>query len=456
MQSFFAKLTPDRLLDSAHEVREHLRTPLYANAYLLMLNQGISAGLGVLYWMLAARFYPPEVVGKSSAIISTLVFISALSELSLKSAMVRFVPRAGQRVTRLVLSTYGVNLLVTLLVAAGFLILGRYFFTGVNLLNGSGISLTWLVVAAMFWTVFYVQDGVLVGMRQALWVLLENSFYNLTKIILLVISIWGVFGDGIVASWFIPVPLAVIGVNILVFIRLIPRFLKTTKPPQEPITFRQVVRSVSGDHVGTLLAETAVRLLPLMVVTLLGESQNAYYYQAWLIGTMLYLLAASMASSFTVEAAMHTNQIAQISRRTLRQMALLIVPTALALLLAAPLVLRLYGKDYSEQGAALLRWLALAAVPYALNIWFLNYARVSAKTIWIILTQGFHCAVVLGLSYLWLPHYGITSIGVAWLISQAAVSLFALLKAGPMLFHKKNIGQGESMAGSLTGQTGDV
>ena len=42
----------ERMLAQLHGQR---RSSLYANAYALVLNQVASAGLGVLYWMVAAR-----------------------------------------------------------------------------------------------------------------------------------------------------------------------------------------------------------------------------------------------------------------------------------------------------------------------------------------------------------------------------------------------------------------
>ena len=36
------------------ELRAHLRSPLYRNAYALMINTGVTGLLGVAYWLLAA------------------------------------------------------------------------------------------------------------------------------------------------------------------------------------------------------------------------------------------------------------------------------------------------------------------------------------------------------------------------------------------------------------------
>lgn len=117
-------------------------------------------------------------------------------------------------------------------------------------------------------------------------------------------------------------------------------------------------------------------------------------------------------------------------------MARLIVPMAAVMLIGAPLGLSLFGAAYAREGTTLLRWLALAALPLILNVWYLNYARVLGDVKSIILTQGLVCVLTLGLSYWWLPTYGITSIGLAWFISQTVVAVLVGVKAAPILLSR--------------------
>ncbi|EME99511.1 hypothetical protein H340_15786, partial [Streptomyces mobaraensis NBRC 13819 = DSM 40847] len=41
-------------------------SPLFRNAFALMLNTGISAVLGVGFWLVAARYYSEDAVGRGS------------------------------------------------------------------------------------------------------------------------------------------------------------------------------------------------------------------------------------------------------------------------------------------------------------------------------------------------------------------------------------------------------
>src|SRR5437016_588970 len=55
---------PDRL---ARSLVAHLRLPLFRNGYALLFGSAATSGLGLLYWVFAARFYPAELVGINSA-----------------------------------------------------------------------------------------------------------------------------------------------------------------------------------------------------------------------------------------------------------------------------------------------------------------------------------------------------------------------------------------------------
>lgn len=419
-----------RMLRQLLEVR---RSALYFNAYALVLNQIASAGFGVLYWMVAARFYSAELVGKNSALISTLMLLSYLATLSLSSAMIRFVPRAGVRTPQLVLSTYGINVSAAVLVSVLFLEAGHHFQFTAGLVSDSSIGSGWLVMATIVWCIFNVQDGVLTGLRQSVWVLIENSAFNLVKIVLLVAGVWLSLDYGIALSWFLPAALLVFFTNGLIFWRLMPGHVAVSSAQTAPITVRQAMPSVTGDYVGSSLSEICVRMLPLLVVNLLGNRAGAYFYQAWLVSTPLFFFAYSMVASFTVEAAGSATGMATYSRRILRQMACLIVPLVVVVVAAAPQILGLFGTAYAQEGVPLLRFLALAALPAMLNIWYLGYSRVRADATAIVLSQGAVSLLTLGLSYWWVPTYGISSIGIAWLASHSFVAVLVTTKTASFL-----------------------
>ena len=76
-------------------LRTELETPLYRNAYALMLNTVVNSGFGLLYWIFAAHTYAPDEVGRGNALVSLMMLVSVLTQFNFGQALIRFLPRAG-------------------------------------------------------------------------------------------------------------------------------------------------------------------------------------------------------------------------------------------------------------------------------------------------------------------------------------------------------------------------
>jgi O-antigen/teichoic acid export membrane protein len=430
------------MIAHASEFLHSARTPLYANAYALVANQIASAGLGFVYWVLAARLYGAATVGASSAVISTLLLISGISQLGLGGGMTRFLPRAGLGARRLILLSYAAVVATSVVLGLAFVALGGAL--GLRGVLGNGpLLMLWAVLAAVLWSIFRLQDAVLIGLRQAKWVLIENTIYNVAKILLLWAGASLLADGGIVGSWFLPTPLVIALVTWLVF-GVYTRSNRSTEAAvgTEPLTLREVATTSGGDHVGSLVTEAATRLLPVIVVTVLGAATTAYFYTAWLVATTLGLIAGSMTDSFTAEAAGDRPNINHYSRQILRPMAALTLSAAAVLAIAAPLVLRLFGTNYAAEGATLLRWLCLSSPLIVFNNWYFAYARVMGRIHKIVWLQTVAAALLLGVSYALLRPVGISGVGIAWLVSQGVVTIFGFFDSRGVLFGPHPVPQG--------------
>lgn len=77
------------------------------------------------------------------------------------------------------------------------------------------------------------QDSALTGLRQALWIPLENTTFAIVKIVLLISLAASFQAVGIFASWNVPV-LLLIPINLLIFKWLIPRHICATRERKQP------------------------------------------------------------------------------------------------------------------------------------------------------------------------------------------------------------------------------
>ena len=400
----------------------HLRTPLFRNAYALILNEGLSAASGLLFWLVAARLLPTEVVGLNAAAISTMAFLSAMAQLSLGGALMRFLPVAGQRSAKFIGAVYLISIVLGAVVGSVFVLGSHIWFPeGNNFLN-TPLNQIGFIFTVMLWCVFVLQDSVMIGLRQATIVPIENLVHSVSRIAFLLALLNVLPTVAIFASWAIPVVPMVLVINWLIFRRLLPKHLQDTAGQAEVIAPKSVAHFVALNHVGELLAQGAIALLPILVIRYAGAKENAYFYQAWLFSFPVQMLAWNLSNSLTVETATHYDRLGEYVTRTLRQMLRLIVPVALLIALIAPIVLSLVGETYAREGTWCLRLLALAAIPNIATTLYISVMRVQRKMRNLLVVRAALAASSVGLSIVLLPLLGITGIGLAWLVTQSWVA----------------------------------
>lgn len=400
----------------------HLRNPLYFNAYALMFSNVLSSGLGLIYWGLAARFYSPSAVGEASAVISAALFVTAISQLNLRVALMRLVPEAGRHTARLVISGYAASILTTVLVASASVLTIPILFPDSPLIRTLGpLGALVFIGGTAAWTIFNLQDGVLTGLRRAVWVPVENAAYGVAKIVLLVLLVSWTPPQGILGSWFIPMSVVVIAVT-LALSRWIPQHATATSDRSFAMGRRRLVGFIAGDYLASLISVGVTSLLPVLITLTLGPTSGAYFYVVWIIGTSLNLLPIYTCASMTVETLHGSIDLGSTARRITLHLARILIPIALVVVVAAPLILTVFGSDYAENGTDALRFVALGVLPFAANVMAMAIARIRAKAGEIILIQLAVAISTLGLTALLLPPMGIAGVALAWLLAQLGVA----------------------------------
>jgi O-antigen/teichoic acid export membrane protein len=218
----------------------------------------------------------------------------------------------------------------------------------------------------------------------------------------------------------VPVAVAVVLITPLIFRRLIPRHVAGTRAGK--LNRNQVLSVAGGNYAGTLFSLAATVLMPVLVANATNPTQTAYFYVPWMFSIGLGLIALNMTAALTVEAAHDEERLRQLCRQTLDHTMRLLLPLAAAIAIAAPLVLEAFGSDYSDEGSALLRLLALGAVPNVIVALGLAVARLEHRGRSVLAIQAAQALLVVGGSVALLPELGIEAVGYAWLASQALVA----------------------------------
>lgn len=416
----------------------HVTVPLYRNGYALILSSAATSALGLVYWVLAARYYSAELVGLNSALLSALMFLSVVAQMNLGGMLVRFVPLAGRRTPRLIGLAYLASAVAALVACWVFLTGLDVWSPTLSVLTQDPMLSAWFVLGTVAWCVFGLQDSALTGLRETVWVPVENALYALAKIALLVLFASGFSQYGIFGSWTVPVAVALAPVNWLIFRRFIPRHIHSTAERAVIIRPRELLRFVGGNYLGSLFFQASMTLLPLIVINGLGATTNAYFYLPWTITVSLQMIALNMATSFTVEASRDLANVSHYGRRVLVHNLRLLIPIVLVVVIGAPYILGVFGSEYAEAGTEMLRLLALSVIPYSLVALYSGLARVQNRVWRIALMQGIRCVLLLSGSLLLLPLGGITSIGWVWLVTETLVGGYLYITQLRPLFHPKH------------------
>jgi O-antigen/teichoic acid export membrane protein len=422
----FETLRAIRMGRAGNALTAHVRTPLFRNGYALILSSTATSALGILYWVLAARYYRPEQLGVNSAILSAMIFLSALAQLNLGGVLVRFVPSLGAATRRLVLYSYSASIVASFAAGVVFIAGLDYWSPALRVIGADTALATWFVLATIAISIFSLQDSVLTALRRALLVPIENTLFALAKIGLLIVLASALPATGIFASWTIPVFFAVLPVSWLIFRRLIPEHVKGTASRAIAIAPSQVLKYAGGNYVSSIFFHASTTLLPIIVIERLGAAENAFFYLPWTITNSLQMIALNMATSFTVEVARDETKLRAYGARVLRHNLRLLVPVVAVILVGAPYILRVFGDEYAQSGSEVLRLLALSVIPYSFTALYIGLARVQQRVQRIAIMQAVRFVSVVAGSYVLLPILGITGVGLVWLGTETAIGVFLL------------------------------
>ncbi|MFJ7331785.1 lipopolysaccharide biosynthesis protein [Streptomyces sp. NPDC101110] len=403
---------------------DHTHDSLFKNAYFLMLSTGVSAVLGLGFWLVAARYYTEEAVGQGSAAIAAMRLLASITATTMIGAVVRFVPRAGRETGRLVWGTYVASSLVVALAAAVFLLTLDAWGASYAPL-GTPLAGAVFVAACVAWALLTLQDGVLTGLRKAEWVPAGNAVFSVGKLVLL-----GVFAGtlpvlGIFVSWAVAIAFSTLPLGWLIFRRLIPRQAEDDRD-KEPPKIRDMGRFLAGDSLGALFSLAMINLLPVMVAVRFSAAENGYFYVAYTVGGTMEFMAINMASSLTAHASHDPRRLADGVRGALRRMTLLLVPVVAVLVVFAPQILTPFSPDYAEHGSTVLRLLALGALPRVVVELYIGVLRVQGRTGVLAALQGAMCALVLGSAAVLFTPSGIAGAGWAVLLSMTLIAVVSM------------------------------
>ncbi len=402
------------------------------NAGSLIGTTAVTGIFGFVYWWIAARQYPPQVVGLASAAVSAMTLLGAVCILGLGTLLIGELPRHPGKEASLMsaaLITAGgvgagggiIFILIAPLVSTAFLPFGANI--GVILLFGAGVSLT---------AIINVLDAALIGLLKGTLQFWRNALFAAAKLVILVLaSLWLVKGGEIVYStWVAGIALSLIPLVGLVIFKM----KKVGRSLLPDWALLRTLRSTALEHHAlNLVLQFPMTALPVLVTILLSATINAWFYMAWMISGLVFIASYALT---TVLFAINAGQTIELMHKIRITLGLALITCLLGnalLLFAAPQILALFGRTYAQEAAWCLRILGLGAFPLIITDHYMAVSRIHCKVTQAALPVAtIGCVLELVLTALGAHLGGLVGLSLGWDIAlciQAAVALPTVFKA---------------------------
>lgn len=405
----------------------HVRVPLHRDGYALALNSAFTAAMGLGYWIVAAQNYSTHAVGLNSALISSMMFLAALAGLNLPNILVRFLPQSGDRTRRRVIVAYSVSVGLAAGAAVVFIAGVGGLAPRLSVVGSDSRLASWFLLSTLCWCLFVLQDSVLIALGRAVLVPVENAVFAVLKLVLLVGLVSLSPRYGVFVSWTCGMLVSVIGVNALLFARLLRT--RAAARPAAPLSIRDraFARYFAADYACSMAYLSTVNLLPVIITAVAGATVNAYWALAYAVAMPFYLFGQNIGTSLILHGTNAPDELPALTRAAARQGLRVLVPCVALVVMAAPVVLSLFGSRYAHHSTTLLRLLMLGALPNFILSLAVSVARVRRRLRKAVVALTAEAVVTLGLAAPALHAFGVGGVGLAWLMVQSVVASALIL-----------------------------
>src|SRR3989441_392152 len=166
-----------------------------------------------------------------------------------------------------------------------------------------------------------------------------------------------------------------------------------------------------------LVQGAAVFLLPLMIINVLGASPSAYFYAAYSLASLLYLVPVSFTTALLVEGSHPGTSYARDVRATLRYSVPILGAAMVGTLVLGLPILSLFGPRYTNAFDSLLLMVFASPVILLTSVYTTDL-RVGKRVRPIFYITAISSAFTLLAAYLLLPSMGIVGAAIGFVAGE--------------------------------------
>jgi len=316
---------------------------LLDNASTLVATTVVTAGLGFVYWAIAARLFNEQSVGYGSAAVSAMTLLGTIGVFGLGTLLIGELPRrkdAGGLISAaLITASIG-----SLVMGLGFAVVAPHISDHLMGIGGSPGHVALFTAGVVVTAFALVVDQATIGIMRGGIQLARNVAFGVVKLLILPASAFilhDAFGIGIECSWVAGMALSLV----LIAARLRVSGTRVLPAPDWRL-LRRLGKTALAHNWLNLSMAVPILLMPVIVTATVSPSAAAAYYVAWMLAFFLYSIPSNLTTVLFAIAAADPAAIAGKLRLSLRLSFVIGIIGMAALGLSAHLVLSIFGPGY--------------------------------------------------------------------------------------------------------------
>ncbi len=404
----------------------HLRR-LFTNFAYLVAKLGATAVLGLAYWAVATHLFSARDIGLSAAAASAAFFLAAIGALGIPLLLLAELDSLQAEVRRVTFSTgMYVVCLVGLILSLGTLALSPFLGQSLRIIGSDWAMAAFFVIGSVATSAAITFDNVAIGLHRGSAQLWRGSLNSLLKLAVVgaLVLVGSRTAQGLLLAW----ALALV-VSLVVCIPMLR--LEPTPAGEGDLSHRVALTRRYGTlslkhHVLNLSISSISYFVALIAALLIPPQQLAYFSTALLLSSTVQIVPYLLALSLFAEMSGNPGLLHSHVRRTLPLALAMSGGIAVAILVAAPLVLRIFGPAYVTNGTTALRILILIGPAYVIKDHYVTIRRTQdrlghAAKVMAVGTSAEAIGAALGGIY-----WGMTGLCIGWAIAALCEALFLL------------------------------
>ncbi|MGZ4665819.1 MAG: lipopolysaccharide biosynthesis protein [Frankiaceae bacterium] len=416
--------------------RRDLRTLLHERRFVLVSAASllattlVTAGLGFVYWAVAARTFSAASVGYGSAAISLMTLLGTVGMLGLGTLLIGEVGRrraeAGGLIMASLLVSGGVSAAMGLLAA----VLAPAVMEDLSPFGGDPLHATLFAVGVAVTGASLVLDQALVGLQRGGLQLWRNGVFYVAKLAALLAAakcLNDAFGVGIYLSW------TVGNVVSLAAVALVLRWrgIRMAYRPRWDL-LRELRGTVMGHNWLNIAYQLPRLALPVVVTFMISPSAGAAFYAAWMLVGFAYVVPTHLSTALYAISTGDHRALSRELRFTVRVSVVAGLASAAVFGVAGHWLLVPFGQSYADEAGAALAVLGLGTFPTLVKVHYIAVRRVQGliPRAAVLVTIG--AVLELGAGALGAVLGGITGVAIAVVLAmtvEALVMAPAVLRA---------------------------